>query len=310
MTKGFCLPASLLAATLIALSACGGSVDDPQSARCDSPAATFGEKMVQADHAEVAVRFTCAGDELAGTLAMPKGGGRYPAVVWIAGAGEAPRLTFDDAPLVRQVVKAGLAFFSYDKRGVGESGGTCCPGDSNHFNLLAADADGALNALRSRSEINPVKVGFLGASQAGWVVPLAVSRSRNRIAFTAVADGPATTTHEEEQWSELAGEEADDPPALTKEKKAEITEKLEPSGFDPVPLLERTRVPGIWVYGGQDRSVPSEKSAATLMRLRDNEGKDFKVLVFPDAGHGLLDNPPTDARALPTLLAWIQSRVH
>ena len=288
------------------MSACGSSVDDPASARCDSPAVTFGKKVVQADHAEVAVRFTCAGDDIAGTLMLPTGAGQHPAIVWVAGSGEATRLPWD-APLVQRAVRSGLAFFSYDKRGVGESEGTCCPGDSNHFNLLAADADGALNALGSRPEIN--QIGFLGASQAGWVVPLAVSRSRSRVAFTALADGPATTTHEEQQWSELAGEESDDPPALTKEKKAEITRKLEASGFDPVPLLEKSTVPGIWVYGGQDRSVATEKSAATLRRLRDSKGKDFAVVVYPEAGHGLLDSPPTDPRALPTLLAWIRTHV-
>lgn len=37
-------------------------------------------------------------------------------------------------------------------------------------------------------------------------------------------------------------------------------------------------VPGIWVYGRQDRSQSAEKSAATLERLRTTEGKDFTVV--------------------------------
>jgi pimeloyl-ACP methyl ester carboxylesterase len=51
-------------------------------------------------------------------------------------------------------------------------------------------------------------------------------------------------------------------------------------------------VPGIWVYGRQDRSIPAEKNAATLERLRKTQGKDFTVVLFPGAGHGLLDTPP------------------
>jgi dienelactone hydrolase len=47
-------------------------------------------------------------------------------------------------------------------------------------------------------------------------------------------------------------------------------------------------VPGIWAYGRQDRSIPAEKSAATLERLRETEGKDFTVVLFPHADHGLL----------------------
>jgi pimeloyl-ACP methyl ester carboxylesterase len=68
-------------------------------------------------------------------------------------------------------------------------------------------------------------------------------------------------------------------------------------------------IPGIWVYGRQDRSIPAEKSAATLERLRKTQNKDFTVVLFPHAGHGLLDTPPTDPRAMPTLLAWIQKHV-
>jgi hypothetical protein len=113
------------------------------------------------------------------------------------------------------------------------------------------------------------------------VVPLAVARSQHHVAFTALASGPAVTTHEEEQWSKLAGEEAANPPPLTPAKKAEITRQLQPSGFDPVPLLGRQTVPGIWVFGRQDRSIPAEKSAATLERFRKTNGKDFTVVLFP-----------------------------
>ena len=39
------------------------------------------------------------------------------------------------------------------------------------------------------------------------------------------------------------------------------------------------------------------------------EKEDFTVVLFPRADHGLLDVPPTDARAMPTLLAWIEKQV-
>jgi pimeloyl-ACP methyl ester carboxylesterase len=85
-----------------------------------------------------------------------------------------------------------------------------------------------------------------------------------------------------------------------------ITGQMHPSGFDPVPLLERVTVPAIWVYGRLDRSQPAEKSAATLERLRKTKAKDCTVVLFAYAGHGLLDTPPSDPRAMPTLLASIQ----
>jgi len=302
------LLAAALAVAMAVLTGCGGSVNDPESARCNAPPVTFGPKIALAGHAEVAVHFRCAGAVLADTLFLPERAGPLPAVVYVHSSGQTLRWGWG-VPWVRQIVGAGIAFFSYDKRGVGESQGTCCPGDQSHFNLLAADADGAVNALRKRPEVDPERVGFLGTSQAGWVVPLAVVRSQHRVAFTALASGPAVTTDEEAQWSQLAGEDAANPPPLTPAKRAEITRELHPGGFDPVPLLARMTVPGIWVYGRLDRSHPAEKSAATLERLRSTQGKDFTVVLFPRAGHGLLDVPPADPRAMPTLLAWIQKHV-
>jgi pimeloyl-ACP methyl ester carboxylesterase len=203
----------------VALSACGSSVNDPESARCNAPQATFGRQVVVADHAEADVHFRCVGAVLAGTLYLPKGAGPFGAVVYVHGSGETPRWRWN-VPWVRMTVRAGIAFLSYDKRGVGESQGKCCPGDHSHFNLLAADADGAVNAMRKAPEIDPTRIGFLGTSEAGWVVPLALVRSPQRAAFTALADSPAVTTHEEEQWSKLAGEDSDNPPPLTTQKRA------------------------------------------------------------------------------------------
>jgi pimeloyl-ACP methyl ester carboxylesterase len=92
--------------------------------------------------------------------------------VWVHGAGEASRLGWG-GQLLPGLVIAGVVVLSYDKRGVGESEGECCPGDTGHFNLLTADAVGAAQALRTLPEIDPVRVGLIGASQAGWIVPRA-----------------------------------------------------------------------------------------------------------------------------------------
>ncbi len=288
------------AAALALLSACGAkSVSDPSSARCDAPPTRFGAVRVYAVDRELDVHFTCSGAVLAGTLYLPKGPGRHPAVVWVHGSGEAPRLTYGG--LVAAFVNSGVAVLSYDKRGVGASQGVCCPGDESHFNLLAADADGAVNALRSRPDIDPRRIGLVGASQAGWIVPLAAARSRHRVALTALISGPAVTTGEEAVWSRLAGE--DEPGRLSKEKKAEIARRLGPSGFDPLPFIAQMSVPGLWLYGGQDKSIPAERSAAVLRRLRRSQGKDFTVVVFPNADHNL-------AGSVPTLVKWVAERTH
>ena len=188
----------LVAASLVALvflsSSSSHPFADPADARCNAPSATFDSAVVLPSHREFGVRFTCVGTQLAGTLNVPLGRGPFPAVVWVHGAGESARLPYDGAPLVQALVDSGIAVLSYDKRGVGESVGECCPGDYGQFNLLAADVDGAVAALRSRPEIDPSRIGLLGASQAGWVVPLATVRSNRRVAFTALVDAPAVST--------------------------------------------------------------------------------------------------------------------
>jgi len=65
----------------------------------------------------------------------------------------------------------------------------------------------------------------------------------------------------------------------------------------------------LWLYGTRDQSIPSEESAAILERIKSAQGKDFTVVVFPNADHGLLDVPPSDPHALPILVDWILSRV-
>ena len=38
-------------------------------------------------------------------------------------------------------------------------------------------------------------------------------------------------------------------------------------------------------------------------------GKDFTIVVFPDAGHGLVDTVPTAPEAPATLVNWIEETV-
>jgi dipeptidyl aminopeptidase/acylaminoacyl peptidase len=289
------------------LNACGSSFSDPETAVCDNPAATFGDPHILSDYQEIEVHFTCEGVTLAGTLTLPLDPGPHPALVWVHGSGEEGRLTYK-APLVQKLVQTGLAVFSYDKRGVGESQGVCCPGDSNHFNLLAADVAGAVNALRSRSDIDPKQIGLLGASQAGWIVPLSVARF-DHVAFIALVDAPVVTTGEEGLYSRLTGEEGGQASGLSKEEIAQRLKQAGPSGFDPVPFLKQIKVPGLWLYGGEDLSQPVDSDLIILDQLKA-EGKDITSVVFPSAGHGLLDVPPTDPKALPILIEWLLKQVH
>ena len=254
------------------------------------------------DHREALIRFSCGGDRLTGTAYLPLEEGPHPAVVWVHGSGARPRLSY--GPLVESFVRDGIAFFSYDKRGVGESEGDCCPDEHGHFNLVTADAVGAVAALRSAPFVDRAQVGYVGASAAGWIAPRAAEESGG-VAFVAIAS-PGVLQHgivaRFEQ--ETGGAEGTSTPP----SDAEIA-SWTPTGFDPTPFLEHLDVPALWLFGGGDRNVPSVQSMALLRSLKQRYGKDWTIVAFPGAGHGLFDDPPTDPRAVPTAEAWVRRHV-
>jgi hypothetical protein len=287
---------------------CGGSVSDPANAACPSPPTSIGRPQVELDHREASIHFTCSGARLAGTMYLPLTHGRHPAVVWLHGSGEEPRLSY--GTLVAAYIRDGIAFFSYDKRGVGESEGTCCPDVTGHFNLVTADAVGAVAAIRRAPDIDPDRIGFLGASAAGWVAPRAAEAS-NHVAFLAIASPGALQHSIVAKFEEFAGGSESTKP---RPSEAEIAKKVaewerNASGFDPRPYLVRLDVPALWLIGGGDRNIPPVQTAATLRSIKRERAKDWTIVVFPGAGHGLFDSPPTDPRAAPMAEKWIRSHV-
>ena len=297
----------LLAGSLAFLAgACSRSVNDPADARCDSPHATFGDPTDSGTYQQVEVHFTCEGAVQAGSLYLPEGPGPHPAVVWVHGAGEDTRIVYR-FPIFQTLVQSGVAVFTYDKRGVGQSQGECCPGDDGHFNLLTADVEGAVKSLRSRSDIDPNQIGLIGASQAGWIAPKAAVESH--AAFLGLASAGILSYGEVKAYAQLTGGSESDKPFPSKGEIAKRLQDAGPSGFDPKPFLEQLSVPALWLFGTADREVPVDQTVALLNALK-GEGKDFTIQVFPGAGHGLLDTPPTDPKAPTALVDWVLEHVH
>ena len=289
------------AGLLAALGAFGGSIDDPAVAPCRRPPTTVSASRVVLDHREALVRFTCNEAQLSGTLYLPLRPGPHPAVVWVHGSGEQPRLSY--GRLVGSFVDDGIAFFSYDKRGVAESEGDCCPDEHGHFNLVTADAVGAIEAVRSSSAVDGAQVGFVGASAAGWIAPRAAEESTH-VAFIALAS-PGVLQHSlVARFEQEAADGGEHRPRSSSSS---------PPGSRPAstprPFLERLDVPALWLFGGGDRNVPPLHSVARLRSIKQHRGKDWTIVVYPGAGHGLFDDPPTDPRAAPTAEAWVRDHV-
>jgi uncharacterized protein len=130
------------------------------------------------------VRFGHGDIKLAGALIAPRGGGPHPAVVLVHGSGPADREAV--LPYARFLVRRGVAVLGYDKRGVGGSTGDW---DRATFDDLAVDVVAAAAYMRTRRDIDPRRIGLLGISQAGWVMPLAAARIPD-LAFLISISGP------------------------------------------------------------------------------------------------------------------------
>ena len=61
-------------------------------------------------------------------------------------------------------------------------------------------------------------------------------------------------------------------------------------GFDPQPVLDGLDVPGLWLLGGEDRSIPTPATVAILDQLIAS-GKPYAHVVFPGFGHNLNGAP-------------------
>jgi dienelactone hydrolase len=212
----------------------------------------------------------------------PQGAGPFPAVVIGHGSGQTtkPACRF----LANRMIQRGYATLCYDKRGVGESTGTYVnvgTFDSERvFPDLASDMVAAVRHLRSLAGIDRNKIGLMGNSQAGWIIPEAAQHASP--AFMIMVVGPTVSVGEEMFYSRLT--EGTSTPL--DEVYPKLVEFTGPRGYDPRPVLERLNVPGLWLLGGQDRSIPTPRTVRILDALVA-AGRPYAYHVYPAAGHDL-----------------------
>ena len=151
--------------------------------------------------------FESHGVTLVGRLVMPKGTDEVPVVVLVHGSEPDSALTYYS--LQRMLPAAGVGAFVYDKRGTGKSGGHY----TQDFDLLADDADAAVEEARRLAGARLGRIGFQGGSEGGWVAPIAANRVH--VDFVIVCFGLAVDVIDEDQEGvELQMREKGYPPAV------------------------------------------------------------------------------------------------
>lgn len=144
---------------------------------------------------EEEIKFSNADVSLAGVLYKPKKSEKsVPYVILVHRSGWEDRDTPWYHSLAYILAIKGIGVLFYDKRGTGKSTGNFSSADFNDF---AEDAASAFNYLKARNDLNYTKIGFLGASQGGWVVPLAANKVSD-CGFAVLIVGPAVSLYEQD----------------------------------------------------------------------------------------------------------------
>ena len=261
------------------------------------------------------------GNKLVGDLLLPSGSGPHPVVVFNHGDGAIPA----DAhgyyqPLMDAFVSAGVAILSWDKPGVRRSSG-------NWLNQSMQDRAVELllmvRLLKQRTDIDSKRVGLWGISQAGWVMPLAVSQS-SEFAFM-ISVSPAISWQEQSQFltqSRMASEgysssEIADALALNEEGIARLKSDSSYESYlsqvakapkccasvmdkqrwnfvrlnidtDARPSLLQMKIPVLAIFGGNDLNVDVKHSAQTYEHIKTAANNpDVTIRVFDNADHAL-----------------------
>ena len=129
--------------------------------------------------------FTHRDQSVAGTLHLPEAE-NPPIVLIVHGDGPADRCSGGGyMPLISALLDSGIAVYSWDKPGVGQS-----RGDWLSFSMTdrAELAAAALDAVKAEPELSRSATGFIGLSQGGWVVPI-LAREPARADFFVIIGG-------------------------------------------------------------------------------------------------------------------------
>ncbi|RCK42452.1 hypothetical protein TH25_22830 [Thalassospira profundimaris] len=259
--------------------------------------------------------FTANGLHLAGTLWLPDRPA-LAALVLVHGDGPQDRTSQGGyAPLVNSLLDAGIAVASWDKPGIGASQG----------NWLAQSMEDRADVVRKalvilKGHFTHISVGAMGFSQAGWVIP----KLSHREADFAVLIGGAVSWQQqgdyytdtrlrlagvptEERKREVARlSRSDDglfgkqqvnrvdlPPDLTPERWAFIRKKRH---ADATKDLRGFDVPLLALWGANDLNVDAAHDAAIYRETVLSNNAANRIIVVPNATHGLLKSAPYNAQ--------------
>ena len=124
----------------------------------------------------------------------------HPSVIWVSGSGPSFRrvTSKETVKLMNCFLDRGFAYFRIDKPGSGDSKGKIH--DDSVFAQLSDIVVSAVMKLKTRTMIRKDAIGIFGSSQAGYIMPLAVTKCPD-ITFMIGSSCPGENSID--QWNYL-----------------------------------------------------------------------------------------------------------
>ncbi len=237
-------------------------------------------------YAQREIRFPTDQGAMVGTLILPEGAMVPPIALFVHGDGPQDRFGGDGYLVpMKLLLEAGIGVFSWDKPGVGAS-----EGDWLHQSMAdrTLEAVAALEALQQEPQVDASKVGFVGFSQAGWVVPKAVGPGTS--AAFAILVGGAVNWEQQGAYYSRRRQGLDLPPSGTRSEMSDDRRAfvMRNQGADALAALAQVQAPFLAIYGADDLNVDARRNAETYERALGTLRPENSVVTVPDATHGLL----------------------
>lgn len=249
------------------------------------------------------ISFESHGVTLRGSIAFPQDNSTQTAIVFVDGSGKNGRRM----AVAEAFARDGITALVYDKRGAGASGGEyedeLSVSEAN-LTLLVDDAVAAMQLLHKHPRNRMHTIGLVGESQGGWIVPLAAQKS-NLAQFMVLWSGPVCKTSEEDLFSRYTQDrDFDTAPSFASALAARATPYVWPDimgrDTDPFDSLKDLSIPGLWIFGAKDGSIPVDLSISRLHDLQKRGKKDYQYILFSGLGHN------THWTSHATVVSWIK----
>jgi len=255
------------------------------------------------------VSFTVGDTVLSGTLVLPHNVDNPPIALTIHGDGPQDRFSNSGyLPIINTLLDAGIGVFTWDKAGIGASTGNWL---EQTMDDRATVALAARLAIADLDTIDIDQIGFLGFSQAGWVLP----RVANEItpAFTVIVGGAVSWRDQGTYYNRVRLTTAGVAPAeITKQLDERIKNNdalfggpidqttitdMDPDRLqfvanayweDSTDAIASMQGPVLAIWGEQDLNVDARTDATIFTEQLAPLSDQRSVVMVPNATHGLL----------------------